>query len=426
LDNSDIQAQLEQAQADVKSQQAILDSLIKGSRQEDINIAQLTLQQSQQNLTSYYNQALNVLNDAYAKANDAVRNQASPLFTNAETSNPQLTFQTSNTQSQINLLNQRILAGTDLGSWYSEIQNIQTNPDNSDIDNALNQSLNYISDIRAFLSTALTTLNNSTNLSSATVTTYQTYLTIGQTNINAAATSINSQIRTITSQKLTVAQDQNQLDLTVSSSTPEAIQNQEGALAAAQANVLYYQSQLNKTILTAPFSGTITKVIPNIGDILNAGDPQISLIGSGNFEIEAYIAESDIAKIKTGETANVTLDAYGPDTVFSAKVVSQDLSATTQDGVATYKTTLQFTKKDPRILPGLTANLDIQINKKENVLFVPSRDIIDENGQKFVQLLTDEKKNTTQKTPIIIGLTGSDGRTEIISGLKLGDKISTY
>ncbi|MCL5733900.1 MAG: efflux RND transporter periplasmic adaptor subunit [Patescibacteria group bacterium] len=424
LDNGGVAAQLAQAKANVKSQQAILDSLIKGSRQEDINIAQLELQQAQQNLASYYDQAINVLNDAYAKANDAVRNQASPLFTNADTNNPQLTFLVSNAQTQINIINERILSGNDLNAWDSSIQSIQANPNNGDIDAALNQSLNYISDIRSFLSTALDAVNNSINLSSTNITAYQTAIATGQTNLNTAATSINSQIQTITSQKLTVAQDQNQYDLTVSSSTPEEIQNQEGALAAAQANVLYYQSQLDKTILTAPFSGTITKVVPNVGDIITAGDPEISLIGAGNFEIETYIAESDIAKIKIGELAYVTLDAYGPDVVFAAKIVSRDLSSTDQEGVATYKTTLQFVNKDPRILPGLTANVDIQVSKKENVLFVPSRDIIDENGQKFVQLLIDENKGTIKNTPVTIGLVGSDGRTEIISGLKLGDKIS--
>lgn len=424
LDNSDITAQLAQAKANVKSQQAILDSLIKGSRQEDINIAQLKLQQDQQNLNSYYDQAINVLNDAYAKTNDAVRNQASPLFTNADTNNPQLTFLVSNAQTQINIINERILAGNDLNSWSTLIQSIQTNPTNGNVDAALNQSLNYISDIRSFLSTALDAVNNSINLSLTNVTAYQTAITTGQTNLNAAATSINNQLQTITSQKLTVAQDQNQYDLTVSGSTPESIQNQEGALAAAQANVIYYQSQLDKTILTAPFSGTITKVAPSIGDIITAGNAEISLIGSGNFEIDAYIAESDIAKIKIGESANVTLDAYGPDTVFQAKIISRDLSSTEQEGVATYKTTLQFLNKDSRILPGLTANVDIQIDKKKNVLFVPSRDIIDENGQKFVQLLVNNSKGTIQKVPVVIGLVGSDGRTEIISGLKLGDKIS--
>jgi HlyD family secretion protein len=92
-------------------------------------------------------------------------------------------------------------------------------------------------------------------------------------------------------------------------------------------------------------------------------------------------------------------------------------------GVATYKTTLQFLKEDPRILAGLTANLDILSDKKENVLYVPTRNIFSVDSRKFVKVLKDEKKNIVEQVEVKTGLKGSDGNTEIISGLQEGDKI---
>jgi multidrug efflux pump subunit AcrA (membrane-fusion protein) len=90
--------------------------------------------------------------------------------------------------------------------------------------------------------------------------------------------------------------------------------------------------------------------------------------------------------------------------------------------VASYKTILKFNKEDSRIMPGMTANIDILSNKKENVIYVPSRAIITKNGKKFVKLVINDK-NQTKEINIAVGIRGSDGRTEVISGLKVGDKI---
>ncbi|MBI3638621.1 efflux RND transporter periplasmic adaptor subunit, partial [Candidatus Wolfebacteria bacterium] len=129
------------------------------------------------------------------------------------------------------------------------------------------------------------------------------------------------------------------------------------------------------------------------------------------------------AKIKIGDTSEITLDAYGPDTLFKAKVVQVDLQATVVEGVATYKTTIQFLNEDKRILAGLTANVNILSDKKKNVLYALTRSIISDDGKKFVEISKDKKKNIKEKIEIKIGLKGSDGRTEIISGLKEGDVV---
>jgi multidrug efflux pump subunit AcrA (membrane-fusion protein) len=146
----------------------------------------------------------------------------------------------------------------------------------------------------------------------------------------------------------------------------------------------------------------------------------VSLIGGGNFEIEANIAESDIAKVKVGNTAKVTLDAYGKGVLFEATITQIDLSETVLEGVATYKTKFQFKDKDERILPGLTADVDVMSGKKENVLYVPTRNIVIDGRKYFVMKIKGE--NTT-KTEITTGLRGSDGRTEVLSGVNEGDVI---
>lgn len=206
--------------------------------------------------------------------------------------------------------------------------------------------------------------------------------------------------------------------------TQEDIKTQEAIVAQAKANLDSYIANYNKTILKAPFDSKVTKVVPEVGDIITANATVVSLIGGDTYQIDTNITESDIAKVKIGDTAKVTLDAYSSDIFFVATVVQIDLSATQIDGVSTYKTILKLDKEDPRILPGMTANVDILSNKKENVLYIPSRAIITKNGKKFVKLIINQK-NATIETNIITGIRGSDGRTEVLQGLKQGDKIMT-
>ena len=213
------------------------------------------------------------------------------------------------------------------------------------------------------------------------------------------------------------------MNLKLAGTVPEQIAAQEAKVLQAKASADYERSQLAKTILRAPFSGIVTKVDFDPGDIVSLNTPVISLIGRGAYQIEVNIAESDIAKVKVGNPAKVTLDAYGPSLVFDAKVAQIDLSATIIEGVPTYKTTLIFSKEDARILAGLTANVDILSDQKENVLYVPTRNIISRDSKKFVKLVKDKKKEIFEEVGVAVGLRGSDGRTEIISGLKEGDRV---
>ena len=90
LDNTDIAAQLAQAKASVKIQQAKLDDLKKGTRIEDLNVKEAELKKAQEDLRGYLANAINILNDAYSKSDDAVRTKTSNLFINGESDNPTL------------------------------------------------------------------------------------------------------------------------------------------------------------------------------------------------------------------------------------------------------------------------------------------------------------------------------------------------
>lgn len=175
--------------------------------------------------------------------------------------------------------------------------------------------------------------------------------------------------------------------------------------------------------LRASFAGVVTRQDAKVGEIVSANVSAISIISAARLQIEANIPEVDVAKIKVGDSAEVTLDAYGDDLVFSAQVVKIDPAETIVEGVATYKTTFQFKEDDGRIKPGMTADINILAAKREGVLVVPARAMISRNGEKLVRVLTGGEM---EEVVVITGLRGSDGNVEVVSGLDGGEQVVTF
>ncbi len=423
-ENGDVFAQVEQAQAQLKAQESKLAQLERGARPEDIEIQRVTLQGVKNDLANYYVNAINIINDAYSKSNDAINKQLDGLFYGANSDTPNLSFTPDNDyQLKASIEAQRLIVTKELNKWAAEVANLTPSSSPDFILETLINSQDHIGIVRNFLNAMLSMLTNTGSLPLSTLTIYKTNINTGLTNVNLAASSLTSQQQAIVAQKTLLQKTQSQLDLMIVGSDPQDIAYQKSQVDTARANLIYYQSQLAKTIIAAPFDGIVTKIVPEIGDIVSANVPVVSFIGTGNFQIDVNVAESDISKVKIGNQARVTLDAYGSDVVFSADIIALDLSATVLEGVATYKAVLQFNQEDNRVLPGLTANVDILSDKKDDVLFAPTRNIIGKDGKKYLRVIVDLKKMKTEDVEVKVGLVGSDGRTEILSGVSEGDLI---
>lgn len=181
--------------------------------------------------------------------------------------------------------------------------------------------------------------------------------------------------------------------------------------------------QINSRSIVAPISGIVTDIQAKVGETISSGNPVVSLISSDQFQVEANLPESDIAKIQLNADADITLDAYGNEVIFKAKVVSIDPAETLVEGVATYKTILQFVERDERIKSGMTADITIRGERKEDVLAVPQRSVITKDGNKYVQVMEGE---TVVDKPVTTGLRGTDGNIEIIAGLAEGDEVIIF
>lgn len=178
--------------------------------------------------------------------------------------------------------------------------------------------------------------------------------------------------------------------------------------------------QISRRIVRSPIDGVVAGIEVEIGETISENDIAISVISTDQFQVEANLPESDIAKAQVGSDASIILDAYGNDVVFPAKVVLIDPAETIVDGVATYKLTLQFVEADPRIRSGMTADIKIQGESRENVLVIPNRAVKTKEGKKYVQILEGEEVTEME---VVTGLRGTDGNVEIVDGLYQGEQV---
>lgn len=385
LENSEIAAQLAQAEAGIESAEAKL------SQENN------ALENAKKNL-------IDQLQDAYTKADDAIRNRVDQFFDSPRSDNPQLSFTINDSQLEIDVEWGRRVVESTFTSWKASLDKLNFS---NNLNTYLNEATINLSNIKSFLDKAALAVNGAQTGLSLTQTTIDGW----KSNTATARTNVNTAVNNITAAEDKIKTAESNITL------------QQAAIKEAGANADYYRSQLAKTIIRAPIRGVVTKQDAKVGEIVSANTSLVSLISAVKFEIEANVPEADIAKVKIDDKAAVTLDAYGNEVVFDAEVVKIDPAETVIEGVSTYKTTFQFLQDDERIKSGMTANIDVLTDRRDNVIAVPYRSVITKDGEKLVKVLSGEN---VEERKVITGLRGSDGNIEIIEGIIEGEKVIIF
>lgn len=413
LQNGDAVSNLQKASAQ-------LNQIQTGSRLEEISIAQGDFIGAQNDL-DLSRQALEIeLQNIYNKADESIRSKIDNSFDNPRSVNPQFKYAIDqNPNLKQKLTDDRIKIGETLAVWNGK-------NDISDIDQIkiyVSQIQTFINDVNNAISIvaekSVTTDSNYTVIQSQ-----KTDITLARTNFTIAINSLN-QAQILYKNKITALnRAENNLRLKQNGGTQNEVTIQRASVISAQAFVA-------KTIITAPFDGVITKVDVKEGEISSPNTPVISLLNDGEYQIETYVSENDISKLKVDQKTKISLDAYGRDVFFEGMIISIDPAETIKDGVSTYRTKIQFVEKDERVKSGMTANIDIETDRRADVLSIPQASIVLEKGIKKVYVLTNDscikdnscsenfsKMKDIKVVEIKTGEINNNGDIEIISGLE--------
>jgi HlyD family secretion protein len=200
---------------------------------------------------------------------------------------------------------------------------------------------------------------------------------------------------------------------------PNEIKNVQAAVDQARAARDLAKLRLDYAIIKAPFDGAVTRVDADLGSTITAGRVVIAIADVTEYRVKLNIDETDIAKIKLGQEVLVGLDAY-PDVSIAARVTDVASTATTVQGVVNYIVTVTLSPGQAPIKIGMTADANIVIDKKDNVLLAPNRAIRAAGNQHFVTI--PKSSDQLEEIEVKIGM-ANDQETEIVSGLSEGQTV---
>jgi len=213
-----------------------------------------------------------------------------------------------------------------------------------------------------------------------------------------------------------------------SSVSPQKLDESEAQYEMAKARTLkfqaeleYWESQLSYATIVAPIKGTVASVNTIEGETVVTGlnaPTFIRIIDLDRLEVLAYVDENDIGKVQVDQEAIFTVAAHQA-TEFQGNVTSIYPSATTQDNVVYYITSISVDNRGGKLRPDMTANVSIFIDRRNGVVTVPHKGVKREGTRKFV-LVTH--KGLLEKRFVKVGLRDQT-YLEILDGLNEGELV---
>jgi RND family efflux transporter MFP subunit len=192
-------------------------------------------------------------------------------------------------------------------------------------------------------------------------------------------------------------------------------------LKIAKLNLESAELNLEKAVIVAPLDGVVADITITEGKEISTATlatPAISLVDTSEIEMRGFIDEIDVAMVKVGQAANITLDAL-PDEEVMGEVAFISLVGTTLVGVVSYDTTITLENPVGGLKDGMSATAGVIIERGDDVLSIPNRAIRGTTENPMVVVLVDGQQ---EEREITLGL--SDGiNTEVLSGLEEGEEV---
>jgi membrane fusion protein (multidrug efflux system) len=209
-------------------------------------------------------------------------------------------------------------------------------------------------------------------------------------------------------------QDLQRKNLTSQQNLDEA----KAKLDASRARQSLDQVRLDKTVIHAPFAGTVGLRLVSPGAYVKPGDDIANLESLGSMKLDFRVPETYLARLGVGQTLTARVDAY-PDQNFEGAIYAIDPALDPETRTVLLRARLP--NKGNKLRPGLFARVNLILERRENALVAPEQAIVPLGQTPFVYRVVDGKAVVT---PVKLGLR-RPGQVEILDGLSVGDLVVT-
>ena len=438
LDQQSAQLALTQAQASLQTAQANYDKLMAGTTPQSLAVDKLSVTSAQNSLANAYQNLLMQLQSSYTQIDGIVRNQLDPLFSNGQSANPTLTFQTSDTQAGIDATWTRVAVGADLDAWQTLLGTLSATSTPAQFDAAVAQSQTYLSatrDLSNHLMDALTSAITMPGFTASTIANDKSTVDSARSSINQIISGLVSSYQSAHGAELSLQQAEASLAVQVAPPQQEDVESAQAQLTSAKAQLQSAQNTFNNTIITAPFAGQIAALDVQVGDQASSGTAVATLVSQKKIA-EISLNEVDVVNVQVGEKAMLTFDAVDGLSI-AGTVAEVDTVGTATQGVVNYTVKIAFDTQDPRVKSGMSVTANIITKVDQNVLTVPNGAIKTQGGTSYVLVLDKNaiapvssssamylSSVAPRRQTVTVG-DANDTDTEITAGLSAGDIVVT-
>lgn len=191
---------------------------------------------------------------------------------------------------------------------------------------------------------------------------------------------------------------------TTSASAKAQVVGAEAKVVQARSAVKSAQVNLDKTVIRSPIDGVVIARNVDVGQTVAASlsAPTLFLIAAdlSDMQVNASIDESDVGQIRDGQPVTFRVDAYPNDT-FPGTVSQVRLNPTTANNVVTYAAIINAPNDALKLKPGMTANVTIEVARRDDVLRVPNAALRFKPDAKTLASAGVVASATTSKSPMV-------------------------
>ncbi len=196
-----------------------------------------------------------------------------------------------------------------------------------------------------------------------------------QAQANAAVAKANYDRTRSLFDKGFVAQAKLDTDLAAYRASQAGVASATAQIGQSQAALVAQQVDLGRTTITAPIDGIVIdrKIEPGNTVAASLQAPVLFTLAQdlSKLQVKISVGEADIGQLREGQAVNFTVDAF-PDDNFRGVVTQVRKQPTTESNVTAYIVMAEADNPDMKLLPGMTANADIVLQERRNVLRVPA------------------------------------------------------
>jgi HlyD family secretion protein len=156
------------------------------------------------------------------------------------------------------------------------------------------------------------------------------------------------------------------------------------------------------------------------GDEVRAGVPFMQIVNPGTMQVRARVNQADVSLLRVGQPVRVGLDAY-PDLSFNGKIeriAAIGVTSGLSDRVRSFNVLFSISGSDSRLMPDLSASLDVELERMPGVLIVPRASVISSGDDHYVMV---EDGSAYERKPVQVSAEGDN--EAVVSGIAEGTKV---